>query len=138
MDGGAGRGALNQGAVAMQAFRGSLHIGTGIQNGDFDWKNNIGPAAAEIVRLEADLGKGAQQSGRPEPVLFVGAAFPVDDLLHRVTHEKVQFGDAIKVGMLPEHGGNERGKRPRRGEHDDKLRHLLNRPPGPARASAGL
>jgi hypothetical protein len=45
---------------------------------------------------------------------------------------------ATAVRMLPEHGGNERGGRPRRGENDDKLRHLLNRPPGPVRACAGL
>jgi hypothetical protein len=51
---GAGRGALNQGAVAMQGFNGSLYIGTGIQNGGYDWRNKIGPAAAEIIRLNAD------------------------------------------------------------------------------------
>ena len=51
---GAGRGALNQGAVAMQAFNGALYIGTGIQNGGYDWRNKIGPAAAEIIRLNAN------------------------------------------------------------------------------------
>jgi hypothetical protein len=54
LDGGAGRGSLNQGAVSMHAFRGALYIGTGIQNGGYDWRYNIGPAAAEIVRLNAD------------------------------------------------------------------------------------
>lgn len=78
MDGGAGRGSLNQGAVAMKAFRGSLYIGTGIQNGGFDWKNNIGPAAAEIVRLNADLSwdivVGNARDGK-EPLSGLGAGF---------------------------------------------------------------
>jgi hypothetical protein len=78
MEGGAGRGALNQGAVAMQAFRGSLYIGTGIQNGGFDWKNKIGPAAAEIVRLNEDLSwdivVGNARDGK-EPLSGLGAGF---------------------------------------------------------------
>ena len=52
--GGAGRGALNQGAVSMTPFNGGLYIGTGIQNGGYDWRNNIGPAAAEVIRLFPD------------------------------------------------------------------------------------
>jgi hypothetical protein len=54
----------------MQAFRGSLYIGTGIQNGGFDWKNNIGPAAAEIVRL--DTGDRASGNGRGIPSALPG------------------------------------------------------------------
>jgi len=54
MENGAGRGALNQGAVSMHEFNGDLYIGSGIQNGGFDWRNKIGPAAAEIVRLHPD------------------------------------------------------------------------------------
>lgn len=78
MEGGAGRGALNQGAVAMKAFKGSLYIGSGIQNGGFDWKNNIGPAAAEIVRLNEDLSwdivVGNARDGK-QPLSGLGAGF---------------------------------------------------------------
>ncbi len=52
--GGAGRGALNQIAVSMTAFNGALYVGTGIQNGGYDWRNNVGPAAAEIIRINQD------------------------------------------------------------------------------------
>lgn len=51
---GAGRGALNQGIVSMKEFKGSLYVGTGIQNGGYDHRFNVGPAAAEVVRINAD------------------------------------------------------------------------------------
>ena len=51
---GAGRGALNQGTTSMLAFKGALYIGTGIQNGGYDHKYQVGPAAAEIIRLYPD------------------------------------------------------------------------------------
>jgi len=35
-------------------FRGALYMGTGIQNGGHDWRNKIGPAAAEVLRINAD------------------------------------------------------------------------------------
>ena len=38
----------------MIGFRDALYIGTGIQNGGYDWRNKIGPAAAEIIRLNPD------------------------------------------------------------------------------------
>ncbi len=74
---GAGRGALNQGAVAMHAFNGALYIGTGIQNGGYDWRNKIGPAAAEIIRLNAngswDIVVGNPRDGkRPLSEMFAG------------------------------------------------------------------
>ena len=54
VDNGAGRGALNQGIVSMMAFQGALYVGTGIQNGGYDHRFNVGPAAAEIVRINPD------------------------------------------------------------------------------------
>ncbi|MFK8183938.1 MAG: hypothetical protein AB8B99_11235 [Phormidesmis sp.] len=54
IDKGAGRGALNQGTVSMKAFKDALYIGTGIQNGGYDHRFNVGPAAAEIIRLRHD------------------------------------------------------------------------------------
>lgn len=54
IDRGAGRGPLNQAVACMTAFRGALYVGTGIQGGGNDRVNNVGPAAAEILRVNAD------------------------------------------------------------------------------------
>lgn len=51
---GAGRGPLNQVAVSLIPHKGALYLGTGIQNGGCDLKNNIGPAGAEIIRVFPD------------------------------------------------------------------------------------
>ncbi len=51
---GAGRGPLNQAVARMAAFKGALYVGTGIQGGGFDRVNGIGPAAGEILRVNAD------------------------------------------------------------------------------------
>ncbi|MGZ9809209.1 hypothetical protein ACXN5S_01975 [Pseudoroseicyclus sp. H15] len=53
-DQGAGRGPLNQAAASMIEFDGALYVGTGIQGGGIDRVNNIGPAAAEIIRVWPD------------------------------------------------------------------------------------
>lgn len=51
---GAWRGPLNQIALSMYPFKGALYIGTGIQGGGIDKKNNIGPAASELLRVHPD------------------------------------------------------------------------------------
>jgi hypothetical protein len=51
---GAGRNSLNQATVSMVVFKDALYIGTGIQNGGYDRANNIGPAGAEIIRINHD------------------------------------------------------------------------------------
>jgi hypothetical protein len=51
---GAYRGAENQGVASMTVFEGALYLGTGIQNGGYDRANKIGPAGAEIIRVNAD------------------------------------------------------------------------------------
>jgi hypothetical protein len=38
----------------MTGFKGALYIGTGIQGGGFDRVNNVGPAAAEVLRVNSD------------------------------------------------------------------------------------
>ena len=38
----------------MKAFKGSLYVSTGIQNGGHDLTNNIGPAASEVLRINPD------------------------------------------------------------------------------------
>lgn len=54
VDGGAGRGPLNQAVASMAEFNGALYVGTGIQGGGNDRVNGIGPAAAELVRVNPD------------------------------------------------------------------------------------
>jgi SAM-dependent methyltransferase len=51
---GAFRHALNECATSMCAFKGALYVGTGIQNGGYDKKNKVGPAAAELIRIHPD------------------------------------------------------------------------------------
>ncbi len=51
---GAYRGKLNQGAITFQSFKGSIYVGTGIQEGGYDRYNNVGPAAIELIRINAD------------------------------------------------------------------------------------
>jgi SAM-dependent methyltransferase len=51
---GAYRGNLNEMAMTMCAHKDALYVGTGIQNGGFDYDHIIGPAAAEILRIHPD------------------------------------------------------------------------------------
>ena len=51
---GAFRGPENQAVLSMAAFKDALYVGTGIQNGGYDRTNNIGPAGAEVIRVNAD------------------------------------------------------------------------------------
>ncbi|MFH1158197.1 MAG: hypothetical protein V1721_04860 [Pseudomonadota bacterium] len=51
---GACRGPENQCALSMYPFKGALYVGSGIQGGGVDTQNNIGPAAAELVRIFPD------------------------------------------------------------------------------------
>lgn len=51
---GAYRGPLNQIACSFKEFKGALYIGGGIQGGGVDTQNKIGPAASELIRINAD------------------------------------------------------------------------------------
>ena len=51
---GAWRGKLNQGVVAMAVFGAHLYVSGAIQNGGFDRRNLVGPAAAELIRVRPD------------------------------------------------------------------------------------
>jgi 1-acyl-sn-glycerol-3-phosphate acyltransferase len=51
---GAYRGKLNQGIIWMCPFKGALYACTGIQDGGYDRKNRIGPAAGEVIRIYPD------------------------------------------------------------------------------------
>ena len=67
VDGGAGRGSLNQGIVAMSSFGDDLYLGTGIQSGGNDRIHNVGPAAFEVLRMNRtgsiELLVGCDRSG---------------------------------------------------------------------------
>lgn len=54
VDKGGGRGPLNQIVCTMAAFKGALYIGGAIQGGGIDRVNGIGPAAAEVLRVNPD------------------------------------------------------------------------------------
>jgi SAM-dependent methyltransferase len=68
---GAYRGAANEAALSLTQFGDALYVGTGIQGGGFDRVHDVGPAAAEIIRVFAnddwELVVGAS---RPTPVGF--------------------------------------------------------------------
>ncbi|MCK5858858.1 MAG: hypothetical protein KAG72_05885 [Abyssibacter sp.] len=51
---GAGRGPLNEVAVSLCEFKGALYVGSGIVNGGYHRKLNVGPAAAEVIRIHPD------------------------------------------------------------------------------------
>ncbi len=51
---GAGRGALNETGGCLCEFNGALYVGTGIANGGYHRAVNVGPAAAELLRVWPD------------------------------------------------------------------------------------
>ena len=51
---GAGRGPLNQSVASMHAFKDALYVGSGIQGGGYDRIHQVGPDAAELVRIHPD------------------------------------------------------------------------------------
>jgi hypothetical protein len=51
---GAGRFTLNEAAVAMAAFGDALYVGTGLPGMGRDEEHDIGPAAAELIRVHPD------------------------------------------------------------------------------------
>lgn len=78
-DRGAGRGPLNQVVVSTAAFNGALYVGTGIQGGGNDRVNGVGPAAAEILRVNPDdsidLIMGDRTDEDRVPLSGLGAGF---------------------------------------------------------------
>src|SRR5215471_3437944 len=51
---GAYRGKYNQGIAAMAVFNGALYVTACVQDGGYDRINRIGPAASELIRVNAD------------------------------------------------------------------------------------
>lgn len=54
LENGAYRGSANEVVISMVPFGDALYIGGGIQGGGFDRINQVGPAAAELLRLYPD------------------------------------------------------------------------------------
>ncbi len=54
LDHGADRGQLNQSLASLAAHGDVMYLGTGIQHGGYDRFNNVGPAAAEVLRIYPD------------------------------------------------------------------------------------
>lgn len=79
---GAYRGPENQAVASMAVFKDALYLGTGIQNGGYDRTNNIGPAGAEVIRVNADdswdilVGEARMTPlGRKEPLAALQPGF---------------------------------------------------------------
>jgi 1-acyl-sn-glycerol-3-phosphate acyltransferase len=51
---GAFRGNLNEAVLSLCPFGDALYVGTAIQDGGFDQRNRVGPAAGEVIRLYPD------------------------------------------------------------------------------------
>lgn len=51
---GASRFVLNESPVSMAVFRNHLYIGSGLPGFGYDKQNNVGPGAAELIRVDTD------------------------------------------------------------------------------------
>jgi ubiquinone/menaquinone biosynthesis C-methylase UbiE len=51
---GAYRGKLNEAAITFRQFGNYLYLGSGVQDGGWDFKNNVGPVAVELIRVSPD------------------------------------------------------------------------------------
>jgi len=82
LDRGAGRGPLNQMVMSIFRFKDAVYVGTGIQGGGNDRVNKVGPAAAELIRINSDdtwdliVGEPRDVDGkRREPLSGLRAGF---------------------------------------------------------------
>jgi hypothetical protein len=121
LDRGADRGQFNQ-AIACAAAHGDVvYLGTGIQHGGYDRFNNIGPAAAEIIRLYPDgtwdlvVGQARMtRQGFKVPTSGYGPGFDNpscgymwrmrshDGAIYAGTHETVAFAPFIDMTQFTE------------------------------------
>lgn len=79
---GAGRGRTNQGVMSMFAFKNHVYVGTGIRRGGYDREFKTGPAAGELIRIDAQdrweliAGDARKTSdGHREPLSGLGPGF---------------------------------------------------------------
>ena len=82
IDKGAGRGPLNQLVASMNSFGDAIFVGSAIQGGGNDRVNKIGPAGAELIRINRDgswdliVGEPRHvDGGRREPLSGLRAGF---------------------------------------------------------------
>ena len=120
---GAHRGNLNESVVSMCVFKDALYIGTGIQNGGHDLTYDVGPAAAEVVRVHPDDSWGSvtgtarhTPDGYRAPLSGLGPGF--DNFFNGY------------IWRMEAHAGRLRG--------DLRLEHLSCRLPSVAGVSRGL
>jgi hypothetical protein len=107
---GAGRGPLNELCVSMCVFGDSMYVGTGIVKGGYDRQRGIGPAAPEILRVNADdswdiiVGGARQCYGCPkEPLSGYGAGFdnPFSGYVWRMAvHDDYLYAGTYDWGVL--------------------------------------
>lgn len=106
---GAGRGSLNQAVACMCEFNQSIYVGTGIQNGGFDIANNIGPAAAEIFRINSDgsvevvVGSRRKELAQSDPVSGLGPGFgnPLNGYIWSMcVHQGWLYAGTCNIGVM--------------------------------------
>lgn len=110
LDRGADRGPLNQMTISFAEFRGSLYLGTAIQNGGYDKANNIGPAGAEVIRVHPDgtwdlvVGEARHtRQGFKAPTSGLGPGFGsnLNGYIWRLTvHDDVLYAGTSKIASL--------------------------------------
>lgn len=136
---GAYRGNLNESVVSMLAFKDALYIGGGIQNGGHDRSYQVGPAAAEIIRVHPDdswdLIMGMHRPtphGRKFPLSGMGPGF--GNFFNGYIWRMGVHGDCLYAGtfdwstLLPFTLGGASGQHPRpEANGSPDLGHLFDR-----------
>ena len=105
LDGGAGRGRLNEGVTSMCAFNGALYVGGGIQHGGYDRNFDVGPAAAELIRIRPDddydiVAGGARDTPRGFKVPLSGKGPGFDNFFIGYIWYMAVFGGRLYVGTF--------------------------------------
>jgi len=102
---GADRGPLNEAVVSMTPFRGALYVGSGIQNGGFDRTHDVGPAAAELIRIHPDdswdlvVGEPRRTAeGLKRPLADYGSGF--DDLFNGYFWRMAEYDGVLYLGTF--------------------------------------
>ncbi|HEU4402174.1 MAG TPA: class I SAM-dependent methyltransferase, partial [Candidatus Polarisedimenticolia bacterium] len=100
---GAGRGRLNQAVMSMFPFKGALYVGTGIRRGGYDRENKTGPAAGEVIRIDAEdrwelvVGEARRTpDGEREPLSGLGPGF--DNPFNGYIWCMAEYGGNLYVG----------------------------------------
>ncbi|MEO0421921.1 MAG: hypothetical protein AAF184_06280 [Pseudomonadota bacterium] len=100
---GAERFNVNETTASMTAFNGALYVGSGLPGLGYDKAHDVGPAAAELIRVHADdsweLLVGASRfttDGLKVPLSLMGPGY--DDHANSALWAMAAYKDAIYVG----------------------------------------